>query len=282
MIEVNNLEYSYKIKDEEGNVIGARIALDNISFDIKNGEFVAVLGANGSGKSTLSKTLNGILRPQKGSVKVLGIDTQTDEDIWNVRSNVGMIFQNPDNQIVAGIVEEDVAFGPENMGVPSEEIRKRVDESLAAVHMSKYAKDSPNNLSGGQKQRVAIAGVLAMKPKCIIFDESTAMLDPIGREEVLKQAIKLNKEEKMTIILITHYMEEVVNADKVIVMNEGKIIDVGTPKEIFSKPKMLEENGLEIPLITKIALKLEENGFEIPRGILDRDELVNEIKKIVN
>lgn len=279
MINVDNLKYTYPIRDDEGNVIGAKIALDNISFSIKKGEFVAILGHNGSGKSTLSKELNALLLPSEGDVRVSGMNTKDEAKTLEIRSDVGMVFQNPDNQIIASIVEEDVAFGPENMGFDTSKIRKRVDESLKTVGMSEYKKSSPTNLSGGQKQRIAIAGVLAMKPKCIVLDEPTAMLDPLGRKEVIDAAVKLNKEDNVTIILITHYMEEVVYADKIIVMDKGKIIDIGTPREIFSKVEMLEEKKLEVPIVTKVAYQLEKSGYKIKRGIITREELVNEIVK---
>ena len=275
MISIKNLKHYYT--DADGNEVRA---LDGVSLEIKQGEFVAVIGANGSGKSTLARHLNALLLPTDGTVLVDGMDTEDESKMWDIRQKVGMVFQNPDNQIVAAIVEEDVAFGPENIGVPTDEIWERVDKSLAAVEMTKYRKHSPNKLSGGQKQRVAIAGVVAMEPKCIIFDEPTAMLDPNGRKEVIATAHELNKTKGVTILLITHYMEEVVDADYVYVMEKGKIIMDGTPREIFSQVDKLKEHRLDVPQATLVADELRKSGLPIPAGILTREELVEEIMKL--
>ncbi len=259
-------------RDEEGNVEGITTAVDNINLDINQGDFVAVLGHNGSGKSTLAKHLNAILYPTEGTVWVDGKDTQKDEYIWEIRQTAGMVFQNPDNQIIGQIVEEDVGFGPENMGVPTKEIWERVDESLKAVGMYEFRKHSPNKLSGGQKQRVSIAGVIAMHPKCIILDEPTAMLDPKGRREVIRAVRALNDVERITVILITHYMEEVIYADKVFVMDQGKITLQGTPREVFSKVERLKELRLDVPQVTLLAHALRQEGFSIPEGVLTKEE----------
>ena len=275
MISIKNLKHYYT--DADGNEVRA---LDGVSLEIKQGEFVAVIGANGSGKSTLARHLNALLLPTDGTVLVDGMDTEDESKMWDIRQKVGMVFQNPDNQIVAAIVEEDVAFGPENIGVPTDEIWERVDKSLAAVEMTKYRKHSPNKLSGGQKQRVAIAGVVAMEPKCIIFDEPTAMLDPNGRKEVIATAHELNKTKGVTILLITHYMEEVVDADYVYVMEKGKIIMDGTPREIFSQVDKLKEHRLDVPQATLVADELRKAGLPIPAGILTRAELVQELCKL--
>lgn len=277
MIEVKDLKYTYPIKDDEGNVIGVKVALDNISFSVNKGEFVAILGHNGSGKSTLARHLNALLSPTEGEVLVNGLDSKKEDNWLDIRKNVGMVFQNPDNQIVSSIVEEDVAFGPENLGIETSLIRTRVDEALEDVDMLEFKDESPNMLSGGQKQRIAIAGVLAMKPECIVLDEPTAMLDPIGRDEVLNSIKRLNKQDKVTIILITHYMEEVIKADKVIVMDKGNIIKFGTPKEVFSEVELLDKINLEVPTATKIAYLLEKKGIKIKRGILSKEELVDEL-----
>ena len=268
MIEVNHLSHLYV--DENGNDVRA---LDDVSLSIGRGEFVAIIGTNGSGKSTLAKHFNVLLQPTEGTVTVCGFNTLDDEHIWNIRQHVGMVFQNPDNQIVAAVVEEDVAFGPENLGVPSAEIRKRVDEALAAVNMTEYAEHSPHLLSGGQKQRIAIAGVLAMKPDCIVLDEPTAMLDPKGRLEVLETIHRLNKEEGITIVIITHFMEEAVTADRVVVMKNGVKLQEGTPREIFTQVDTLKDLGLDVPVAAEVASKLIHKGVDIPNDIITNDEL---------
>ncbi len=268
MIEVNHLSHLYV--DENGNDVRA---LDDVNLTIQRGEFVAIIGTNGSGKSTLAKHFNVLLQPTEGNVTVCGFDTLDDEHIWNIRQHVGMVFQNPDNQIVAAVVEEDVAFGPENLGVPSAEIRKRVDEALAAVNMTEYAEHGPHLLSGGQKQRVAIAGVLAMKPDCIVLDEPTAMLDPKGRLEVLETIHRLNKEEGITIVIITHFMEEAVTADRVVVMKNGVKLQEGTPREIFTQVDTLKDLGLDVPVAAEVASKLIHKGVDIPNDIITNDEL---------
>ena len=268
MIEVNHLSHLYV--DENGNDVRA---LDDVNLTIQRGEFVAIIGTNGSGKSTLAKHFNVLLQPTEGNVTVCGFDTLDDEYIWNIRQHVGMVFQNPDNQIVAAVVEEDVAFGPENLGVPSAEIRKRVDEALAAVNMTEYAEHSPHLLSGGQKQRIAIAGVLAMKPDCIVLDEPTAMLDPKGRLEVLETIHRLNKEEGITIVIITHFMEEAVTADRVVVMKNGVKLQEGTPREIFTQVDTLKDLGLDVPVAAEVASKLIHKGVDIPNDIITNDEL---------
>lgn len=268
MIEVNHLSHLYV--DENGNDVRA---LDDVSFTIRRGEFVAIIGTNGSGKSTLAKHFNVLLQPTAGNVTVCGFDTLNDEHIWNIRQHVGMVFQNPDNQIVAAVVEEDVAFGPENLGVPSAEIRKRVDDALAAVNMTEYAEHGPHLLSGGQKQRIAIAGVLAMKPDCIVLDEPTAMLDPKGRLEVLETIHRLNKEEGITIVIITHFMEEAVTADRVVVMKNGVKLQEGTPREIFTQVDTLKDLGLDVPVAAEVASKLIQKGVDIPNDIITNDEL---------
>lgn len=268
MIEVNHLSHLYV--DENGNDVRA---LDDVSFTIRRGEFVAIIGTNGSGKSTLAKHFNVLLQPTDGHVVVCGFDTLDDEHIWNIRQHVGMVFQNPDNQIVAAVVEEDVAFGPENLGVPSAEIRKRVDDALAAVNMTEYAEHGPHLLSGGQKQRIAIAGVLAMKPDCIVLDEPTAMLDPKGRLEVLETIHRLNKEEGITIVIITHFMEEAVTADRVVVMKNGVKLQEGTPREIFTQVDTLKDLGLDVPVAAEVASKLIQKGVDIPNDIITNDEL---------
>ena len=273
IIEVKNVTYDYIIRDENDKVEDAKRALDNITLDINEGDFVCILGRNGSGKSTLAKTFNGILLPTKGDVCVLSMNTADEDKLLDIRKSVGMVFQNPDNQIIANVVEEDVAFGPENMGVPTEEIWQRVNEAITRVGMDAFRIKSPNKLSGGQKQRVAIAGVLAMKPRCIVLDESTAMLDPIGRKEVLETVKELNKKEGITIILITHYMEETVDADKIFVVDHGKLVMEGTPKEIFARSEKVRLCGLELPQVTQLA---DELGLK--RGIISIEELVNELK----
>ena len=268
MIEVNHLSHLYV--DENGNDVRA---LDDVSLSIGRGEFVAIIGTNGSGKSTLAKHFNVLLQPTEGTVTVCGFNTLDDEHIWNIRQHVGMVFQNPDNQIVAAVVEEDVAFGPENFGVPSAEIRKRVDDALAAVNMTEYAEHGPHLLSGGQKQRIAIAGVLAMKPDCIVLDEPTAMLDPKGRLEVLETIHRLNKEEGITIVIITHFMEEAVTADRVVVMKNGVKLQEGTPREIFTQVDTLKDLGLDVPVAAEVASKLIQKGVDIPNDIITNDEL---------
>ena len=275
MIQTEKLVYEYEKRDEEGNVIGTSRAIDEVDIEAKEGQFIAILGHNGSGKSTLAKHLNAILMPTEGSVWVNGKNTSNPDELWNVRQSAGMVFQNPDNQIIGTVVEEDVGFGPENLGVPTDEIWQRVEESLKAVGMIEYRHHSPNKLSGGQKQRVAIAGVMAMRPKCIILDEPTAMLDPNGRKEVLEAVSDLNKQEGVTVILITHYMEEVVRADKVYVMDSGEVVMQGTPKEIFSQVETLKEYRLDVPQVTLLAHELHKAGVDVPEGILTTEELVN-------
>ena len=268
MIEVNHLSHLYV--DENGNDVRA---LDDVSLTIRRGEFVAIIGTNGRGENTLINAFNVLLQPTAGNVTVCGFDTLNDEHIWNIRQHVGMVFQNPDNQIVAAVVEEDVAFGPENLGVPSAEIRKRVDDALAAVNMTEYAEHGPHLLSGGQKQRIAIAGVLAMKPDCIVLDEPTAMLDPKGRLEVLETIHRLNKEEGITIVIITHFMEEAVTADRVVVMKNGVKLQEGTPREIFTQVATLKDLGLDVPVAAEVASKLIQKGLDIPNDIITNDEL---------
>lgn len=277
IIKVENLKHRFLDKDEEGKVISDKMTLDDVSLEVKQGDFIAILGHNGSGKSTFAKHLNAILMPYEGEVYVAGMNTKDSEKVWDIRQNAGMVFQNPDNQIIATIVEEDVGFGPENLGVETEEIWRRVDYALERVGMVEYRKHSPNKLSGGQKQRVAIAGVLAMKPKCIILDEPTAMLDPNGRKEVINTIKELNKKEKVTIILVTHYMDEVIDADYVYVMDKGKVALKGTPAEAFSNVEKIYEIGLDVPQPTEIAYLLEKSGKEMPRGILRSEELINQI-----
>lgn len=282
IIEAKDVAHEYSRRDENGDVIGIIRAVDGVSIEAKEGDFIAVLGANGSGKSTFAKHLNGLLFPTEGTLYVDGMDTSEAANALPVRQTVGMVFQNPDNQIIASVVEEDVGFGPENIGVPTEEIWTRVNQSLEAVDMGKYRKHSPNKLSGGQKQRVAIAGVVAMEPKCIVFDEPTAMLDPNGRKEVIATAHDLNKKKGVTIILITHYMEEVVDADYVYVMEKGKIVMDGTPRDIFSRVDELKEHRLDVPQATLVADELRSAGVPIPQGILTREELVDAIMSVAN
>jgi energy-coupling factor transport system ATP-binding protein len=278
IIKTKDLVYDYIRRDEEGNVEGITTAVDHVDLQIQQGDFIAILGHNGSGKSTLAKHMNAILSPTEGAVWVDGKDTRDEADIWNIRQTAGMVFQNPDNQIIGQVVEEDVGFGPENMGVPTAEIWSRVEESLKAVNMYKYRKHSPNKLSGGQKQRVSIAGVLAMHPKCIILDEPTAMLDPKGRKEVIRAARALNDVEKVTIILITHYMEETIYADRLFVMEEGKIAMEGTPKEIFSQVEKLKELRLNVPQVTLLAWELQQQGVNLPDGILTIQEFIQALE----
>lgn len=280
MIRAEKLVFEYDKRDEDGNVIGSRRAIDGVDIDIPQGSFVAVLGHNGSGKSTLAKHMNAILVPTDGTMWVDGKDTKDMEKLWEIRQSAGMVFQNPDNQIIGTVVEEDVGFGPENIGVPTDEIWERVEESLKAVGMLKFRSHSPNKLSGGQKQRVAIAGVMAMQPECIIFDEPTAMLDPNGRKEVLQAAHLLNRKKGVTVILITHYMEEVVDADRVFVMDKGKVVMQGTPRKIFSQVDELKRHRLDVPQITLLADELRQSGLPIPAGILTRAELVQELCKL--
>ena len=280
IIKAVDLAFEYIRRDEEGNVEGITRAVDGVNIDIQPGEFVAVLGHNGSGKSTLAKHLNALLYPTEGTVFVDGKDVKQPEHVWDVRQTAGMVFQNPDNQIIGQVVEEDVGFGPENLGVPTNEIWERVEESLRAVGMYQYRKHSPNKLSGGQKQRVSIAGVIAMHPKCIIFDEPTAMLDPNGRKDVIRAARALNQVEGITIILITHYMEEVIYADKVYVMDGGKVVMQGNPKAVFSQVDRLRELRLDVPQVTELAYELKKSGLPLSDGILTMDELVAELKQL--
>ena len=280
IIKAKQLVHEYIRRDEEGNVESIQTALNHIDLDVQPGQFIAILGHNGSGKSTLAKHINALLAPTEGSLWVDGKDVAQEENILPVRKTAGMVFQNPDNQIIASVVEEDVGFGPENIGVPTDEIWQRVEESLKSVGMLQYRHHSPNKLSGGQKQRVAIAGVMAMEPKCIVLDEPTAMLDPNGRKEVLHAAHELNRKKGVTILLITHYMEEVVDADYVYVMDKGHVVMQGTPREIFSQVGTLKEHRLDVPQITLLADLLRQSGLDIPLGVLTREELVDAIMKI--
>lgn len=274
IMETRDLVFEYIRRDEEGNVEGITRAVDEVSIDIKQGDFIAILGHNGSGKSTLAKHMNAILYPTEGTVWVDGMDTMEEENLWNIRQEAGMVFQNPDNQIIGQVVEEDVGFGPENLGVPTKEIWDRVEESLKAVGMYAFRKHSPNKLSGGQKQRVSIAGVIAMHPKCIILDEPTAMLDPNGRKEVIRAVRALNDVEGITIILITHYMEEIIHANRVFVMDKGKIAMEGNPRHIFSQVEKLKKLRLDVPQVTLLAYELKKSGIDLPEGILTKEELV--------
>ena len=280
MIRAEKLVFEYDKRDEDGNVIGSRRAIDGVDIDIPQGSFVAVLGHNGSGKSTLAKHMNAILVPTDGTMWVDGKDTKDLEKLWEIRQSAGMVFQNPDNQIIGTVVEEDVGFGPENLGVPTKEIWKRVEDSLRAVGMLDRRKDSPNKLSGGQKQRVAIAGVIAMEPKCIVLDEPTAMLDPNGRKEVIHAVEKLRREKNVTVILITHYMEEVVDADQVFVMDDGRIVMHGTPREIFGRVDELKKYRMDVPQVTMLADELIHRGVDLPKGILRREELVEALCRL--
>ena len=275
MIRAEKLVFEYDKRDEEGKVIGSHRAIDGVDIDVPQGSFVAILGHNGSGKSTLAKHMNAILVPTGGTMWVDGRDTKDPNELWNIRQSAGMVFQNPDNQIIGTVVEEEVGFGPENLGVPTDEIWKRVENSLRAVGMLERRKDSPNKLSGGQKQRVAIAGVIAMEPKCIVLDEPTAMLDPNGRKEVIEAVEQLRKEKNVTVILITHYMEEVIDADQVFVMDEGHVVMHGTPKEIFSRVDELKKYRMDVPQVTMLADALIQKGVPLPKGILRREELVD-------
>ena len=280
MIKVKDLTFEYIRRDEDGNVESINTAIDNVNIKVSKGDFIAILGANGSGKSTLAKHINALLYPTKGSVWVNGLNTQEEKNLWDIRQSAGMVFQNPDNQIIAAVVEEDVGFGPENIGIPTNEIWERVEKSLKAVGMLEYRSHSPNKLSGGQKQRVAIAGIMAMKPECIILDEPTAMLDPDGRKEVISTIRELNKKEKVTILLITHHMEEVTSADKVIVMNQGKVVMQGKPREIFSKVDEIKSYRLDVPQVTELAFELKKAGLDLPEGVLTVEELVEAINKL--
>lgn len=277
IIKSKNLVFEYIRRDEEGNVEAINRAVNEVNVEIKQGDFVAILGHNGSGKSTLAKHMNAILQPTEGDIWIDGKDTKDINQLWEIRKTAGMVFQNPDNQIIGTVVEEDVGFGPENIGIPTPQIWERVEKGLKAVNMLSFRKHSPNKLSGGQKQRVAIAGIVAMQPKCIVLDEPTAMLDPNGRKEVIDTITRLNKEEGVTVILITHYMEEVIGADKVYVMDQGSVVMEGTPKEIFSRVDELKQYRLDVPQVTLLAEELKESGVSLSDGILTIDELVNEI-----
>ena len=274
IIKALKLGFDYQRYDDDGNVVDMQRAVNDVNLDIEAGEFVAVLGHNGSGKSTLAKHMNALLIPTEGTMLVDGIDTARETKLWKVRQKAGMVFQNPDNQIIGTVVEEDVGFGPENMGIPTDDIWKRVNDSLEKVGMTAYRYQSPNKLSGGQKQRVAIAGVIAMEPKCIVLDEPTAMLDPNGRKEVIKTVRRLQKTKKVTVILITHYMEEVIEADQVFVMDKGHVVMHGTPKEVFSQEEKLKKYRLDVPQVTMLADELRKRGLDIPKGILKKEELV--------
>lgn len=274
IVKAKDVTFEYIRRDEEGNVEGITTAVNHVSLDVKQGDFVAILGHNGSGKSTLAKHINAILYPTEGTLWVDGKDTKEEEYLWEIRQTAGMVFQNPDNQIIGQVVEEDVGFGPENMGIPTKEIWERVEESLRAVGMYEFRKHSPNKLSGGQKQRVSIAGVLAMHPKCIVLDEPTAMLDPNGRKEVIRAIRGLNQVEGVTVILITHYMEEIIHADKVFVMDKGSVALEGTPREIFSKVEQLKQLRLDVPQVTLLAHELKKAGVALPDGILTTEELI--------
>ena len=280
IIRTKKLSFEYIRRGEDGNVEGITTAVDGVDLDIEQGQFIAILGHNGSGKSTLAKHMNAILFPTEGTIWVDGMDTTKEENLWDVRQTAGMVFQNPDNQIIGQVVEEDVGFGPENLGVPTKEIWERVEESLKAVGMYEFRKFSPNKLSGGQKQRVSIAGVIAMHPKCIVLDEPTAMLDPNGRKEVIRAVRALNDVEKITVILITHYMEEIIHADRVFVMDKGHIAMEGTPKEIFSQVERLKELRLDVPQVTLLAHNLRLQGIPLPKGILTTEEFVSELKRV--
>ena len=280
IIQTSKLVFEYIRRDEEGNVEGITRAVDEVDLDVAPGQFIAILGHNGSGKSTLAKHINAILAPTEGTVWVDGMDTQDEDKVWDIRQKAGMVFQNPDNQIIGQVVEEDVGFGPENMGVPTKEIWERVEESLKAVGMYEFRKHSPNKLSGGQKQRVSIAGVIAMHPKCIILDEPTAMLDPSGRKEVIRAVRALNDVEGMTVVLITHYMEEIIYADKVFVMDRGHVEMEGTPREIFSQVDRLKELRLDVPQVTLLAHELKKGGLAIPEGILTIKELTEALENL--
>lgn len=280
MVQTEKLVFEYEKRDEEGNVIGSSRAIDQVDIDVKEGQFIAILGHNGSGKSTFAKHINAILVPTEGTMWVNGRNTGDPDELWNVRQSAGMVFQNPDNQIIGTVVEEDVGFGPENMGVPTKEIWERVEESLKAVGMYEYRKYSPNKLSGGQKQRVSIAGVIAMHPKCIILDEPTAMLDPNGRKEVIRAVRALNDVEGITVVLITHYMEEIIHADMVFVMDQGHVAMEGTPREIFSRVDELKELRLDVPQVTLLAHELRQKGVNLPEGILTIEEFTGALMAV--
>lgn len=282
IVKAKNLTFEYIRRDEDGNVEGITKAVDNVSIDIKQGDFVAVLGHNGSGKSTFAKHLNALVMPTEGTVWVDGMDIREEENTLKVRQTAGMVFQNPDNQIVGTLVDEEVGFGPENIGVPTEEIWERVEKSLKAVGMYAFRNQSPNKLSGGQKQRVAIAGIVAMKPKCIVLDEPTAMLDPLGRKDVLNVLHELNRQENVTVILITHYMEEVIDIDKLYVMDDGKLVMSGTPREIFSQVEKLKELRLDVPHVTELAYELQKEGVPLKNGILTSEEFTEELIRVRN
>ena len=282
IVKTKNLTFEYIRRDEDGNVEGITKAVDNVSIDIKQGDFVAVLGHNGSGKSTFAKHLNALVMPTEGTVWVDGMDTREEKNTLKVRQTAGMVFQNPDNQIVGTLVDEEVGFGPENIGVPTEEIWERVEKSLKAVGMYAFRNQSPNKLSGGQKQRVAIAGIVAMKPKCIVLDEPTAMLDPLGRKDVLNVLHELNRQENVTVILITHYMEEVIDIDKLYVMDDGKLVMSGTPREIFSQVEKLKELRLDVPHVTELAYELQKEGVPLKNGILTSEEFTEELIRVRN
>lgn len=280
MVRAKNVSYAYPVYDDEGNITSQFEALKKVNVNIRQGEWVAVLGHNGSGKSTFARHINALLYPTEGTLWVKGIDTKEEDRLWDIRQNAGMIFQNPDNQIIASVVEEDVAFGPENLGMNPDQIRKNVDDSLKAVNMSKYKTHSPNKLSGGQKQRIAIAGVLAMKPKCIVLDEPTAMLDPSGRREVVNTLEWLNKEEGITVIHITHYMEEAVRADRVVVIDHGEVVMEGTPKQVFAQVETMKSLGLDVPQMTELAYQLRKDGYDIPQDIMTVEEMVEAICRL--
>ncbi len=280
IIKASKLVFDYIRRDEENHVEEVNRAIDGLDLEIGKGDFVAILGHNGSGKSTFAKQVNGILLPTEGAVWVSGMDTRDDSHIWDIRKTAGMVFQNPDNQIIGNVVEEDVGFGPENLGVPTDEIWRRVDESLRAVGMAAYRLKSPNKLSGGQKQRVAIAGVMAMKPQCIILDAPTAMLDPDGRKEVIRTIHELNRKEGITVLLITHYMEEAIEADRVIVMDDGHVVMDGAPREIFSRVKELKHYRLDVPQVTELAYELKQEGLDMPDGVLTMEELLDALTKV--
>lgn len=282
IVKAKNFTFEYIRRDEDGNVEGITKAVDNVSIDIKQGDFVAVLGHNGSGKSTFAKHLNALVMPTEGTVWVDGMDTREEENTLKVRQTAGMVFQNPDNQIVGTLVDEEVGFGPENIGVPTEEIWERVEKSLKAVGMYAFRNQSPNKLSGGQKQRVAIAGIVAMKPKCIVLDEPTAMLDPLGRKDVLNVLHELNRQENVTVILITHYMEEVIDIDKLYVMDDGKLVMSGTPREIFSQVEKLKKLRLDVPHVTELAYELQKEGVPLKNGILTSEEFTEELIRVRN
>ena len=282
IVKAKNLTFEYIRRDEDGNVEGITKAVDNVSIDIKQGDFVAVLGHNGSGKSTFAKHLNALVMPTEGTVWVDGMDTREEKNTLKVRQTAGMVFQNPDNQIVGTLVDEEVGFGPENIGVPTEEIWERVEKSLKAVGMYAFRNQSPNKLSGGQKQRVAIAGIVAMKPKCIVLDEPTAMLDPLGRKDVLNVLHELNRQENVTVILITHYMEEVIDIDKLYVMDDGRLVMSGTPREIFSQVEKLKELRLDVPHVTELAYELQKEGVPLKNGILTSEEFTEELIRVRN